>query len=67
LLDKLSSYVGFTPVHNASGAPAISLPLGQDPDGLPIGVMFSGRRGSERTLLELALEIEEARPFSLLG
>ncbi|TEA02469.1 amidase [Mycobacteroides salmoniphilum] len=67
LLDKLSSYVGFTPMHNASGAPAISLPLGQDPDGLPIGVMFSGRRGSERLLLELALEIEEARPFSILG
>lgn len=67
LLDKLSSYVGFTPVHNASGAPAISLPLGSDPDGLPIGVMFSGRRGSERTLLELALEIEEAHPFSMLG
>lgn len=67
LLDKLSSYVGFTPVHNASGAPAISLPLGSDPDGLPIGVMFSGRRGSERTLLELALEIEEAQPFSMLG
>ncbi|ALR10630.1 amidase [Mycobacteroides saopaulense] len=67
LLDKLSSYVGFTPVHNASGAPAISLPLGSDPDGLPIGVMFSGPRGSERTLLELALEIEEAQPFSMLG
>ncbi|MUM15807.1 amidase [Mycobacterium sp. CBMA271] len=67
LLDKLSSYVGFTPLHNACGAPAISLPLGQDPDGLPIGVMFSGQRGSERTLLELALEIEEAQPFSMLG
>lgn len=67
LLDKLSSYVGFTPVHNASGAPAISLPFGQDPDGLPIGVMFSGRRGGERTLLELAMEIEEAQPFSRLG
>ncbi|MGH3722913.1 MAG: amidase [Mycobacterium sp.] len=66
LLDKLSSYVGFTPVHNASGAPAISLPLGLDQDGLPIGVMFSGRRGSERTLLELALEIEEAQPFTSL-
>ncbi|WP_078282522.1 amidase [Mycobacteroides franklinii] len=67
LLDKLSSYVGFTPVHNASGAPAISLPLGEDPDGLPIGVMLSSRRGGERTLLELALEIEEAQPFSMLG
>ena len=47
-----------------TGAPAISLPLGATPDGRPVGVMFSGARGSERTLLEIAFELEAARPFA---
>ncbi|MGL6234682.1 MAG: amidase [Segniliparus sp.] len=67
LLAKLSDYAGFTPLHNAAGAPAISLPLGRSAEGLPIGAMFSGRRGSERMLLELAHEIEQAQPFLRLG
>ncbi|GAB3109682.1 amidase [Janibacter alkaliphilus] len=61
---RLGSYVGFTPLHNAAGAPAISLPLGQTAEGRPIGVMLSARRGQERVLLELALELEAAAPFA---
>lgn len=61
--DRLTAYVGFTPWHNASSAPAISLPGGLDADGVPIGVMFGGHHGAERTLLELAYEIEAAAPF----
>lgn len=65
--DRLPPYVGFTPLHNASGQPAISLPLGQTDDGRPIGVMLSARRGQERLLLELAFELEAAAPFARLG
>lgn len=64
---RLPEYVGFTPLHNASGQPAISLPLGQTDDGRPIGVMLSARRGQERLLLELAFELEAAAPFARLG
>lgn len=61
--ERLVAYAGFTPLHNASGAPAISVPGGQTEDGLPVGVMFSSRRGDERRLLEIAYEMEESAPF----
>ena len=61
--ERLVAYAGFTPWHNASGAPAISVPGGLTEDGLPIGAMFSARRGGERRLLEIAYEIEESAPF----
>lgn len=65
--DRLPSYVGFTPLHNASGQPSISLPLGRTDDGRPIGVMLSARTGQERLLLELAFELEAAAPFASLA
>ena len=64
LLPKLTEWTCFTPLANATGAPAISLPLGFDePTGMPIGVMLSADLGRERALLELALQIEQAAPF----
>ncbi|MFZ2511381.1 MAG: amidase, partial [Gordonia sp. (in: high G+C Gram-positive bacteria)] len=64
VLERLIRYVAFTPANNSSGTPAISLPLGQSASGLPIGMHFSADLGDERTLLELASELEEARPFA---
>ncbi len=66
LFPRLQAYVGFTPLNNASGGPAISLPLGQTGTGLPIGCQLSADLGDERTLLELAFELEAARPFPLI-
>lgn len=63
LFARLRNYVCFTPLNNATGSPAMSIPFGATSDGLPIGVHFSGRHGEERTLLELAHELEQARPF----
>ncbi len=62
-LDRLVRYAAFTPVNNASGSPAISLPLGTSSAGMPVGVHFAALHGDEQTLLELAYELEAARPF----
>jgi amidase len=64
MFDRLVRYAAFTPLHNAAGAPAVSLPLGSTADGLPIGVHLSALHGDERTLLEVAYELEDARPFA---
>jgi amidase len=63
LFPRLQAYVGFTPLNNASGGPAISLPLGQTSDGRPIGCHISADIGDDRTLLELAYELEAAQPW----
>jgi len=55
---------GFTPPFNFTGQPAISLPLGQSADGLPIGMMFAGRYADEASLFRLAAQLEEAMPWS---
>jgi amidase len=63
LLDRLTRYVAFTPLNNVAGSPAISLPTGATAGGLPIGVQLSAAYGDERTLLELAFALEQARPW----
>jgi amidase len=63
VLDRLIDWVGFTPLQNATGDPAISLPLAQSAEGMPVGMMLSTTRGHEARLLELAYELEQARPF----
>lgn len=49
---------------NASGQPAMSLPLGQGSTGLPAGVQIVGRLGAEATLLALATALEAAMPWA---
>ena len=61
--DRLRAYIPFTPVENAAGLPAISLPLAWNAEGLPIGIHFVGRFGDEATLLRLAAQLEQARPW----
>lgn len=61
--DLLREYVPFTPIQNATGQPAISLPLHWTADGLPVGVMFTGRFGDEATLYRLAGQLEQACPW----
>lgn len=59
----ITDYVAYTPLINAVGAPAISLPLSWSSKGLPIGAHFCAKAGDEKTLLELAYEMEQARPW----
>lgn len=63
LFERLRQYVSFTPLNNAAGGPAISLPMGATSEGLPIAVHASAGHGEERMLLELAYELEEAMPW----
>jgi len=64
LVARLIEYVGYTPIHNLAGAPAMSAPLYWTAGGLPIGTMFAARAGQERMLLELAYELEAAAPWA---
>ncbi|GAB3494157.1 amidase [Flexivirga lutea] len=61
---RLVDYTGFTPLHNATGGPAISVPSGLTDAGLPIGAMLSSHHGTESMLLRLALQIEQAQPWA---
>jgi amidase len=62
--DRVRDYVGYTPLQNVAGAPAMSVPLGWSAGGLPIGAHFSAPTGHERRLLELAYELEQAQPWA---
>jgi amidase len=64
LFPRVMEWAQFTPLANAAGTPSISLPLAHDPvTNLPVGMMFSGHFGQERMLLELALQLEAAKPW----
>jgi amidase len=63
VFERLRNFVTYTPLNNVAGTPAISLPLAQTDDGRPVGVQFSAAHGDERTLLEIAYELELERPF----
>ncbi|QOT82049.1 amidase [Cupriavidus basilensis] len=56
-------YTAFLPYFNASGQPAMSVPLFWNENGLPIGVQFVGRLGREDILFRLAGQLERARPW----
>ena len=64
VISRLIDWVAFTPLQNVTGEPAISLPLAQSADGMPVGMMLSADMGQEALLLELAYELEEARPWA---
>jgi len=64
LIERLLQWVTFTPLQNATGDPAISLPLASSRNGMPIGVQLATGRGRESRLLEVAYELEEAVGFA---
>jgi amidase/6-aminohexanoate-cyclic-dimer hydrolase len=58
--ERFRAFWGFTSLYNATGQPAISLPLHSTDSGLPVGVQLAGRFGDELTLLRVARQIETA-------
>jgi Asp-tRNA(Asn)/Glu-tRNA(Gln) amidotransferase A subunit family amidase len=59
----LAPMVAFTSVCNATGVPAMSVPLAWTDAGLPIGLQIVGRFGAEEMLFSLAAQLEHARPW----
>jgi amidase len=57
-------YAAFTALFNVTGQPAVSVPLHWTGDGLPVGTMLVGRPADEPTLLALAAQLEQARPWA---
>lgn len=64
VMDRLIDWVAFTPLQNVTGDPAISLPMAQSAEGMPVGMMLAADLGQDALLLELAYELEEARPWA---
>jgi Asp-tRNA(Asn)/Glu-tRNA(Gln) amidotransferase A subunit family amidase len=62
-LQELFQWLVFTFPFNATGQPAFSLPKGFSKEGLPIGLQLVGRQNDEATLVSLAAQFEEARPW----
>src|SRR4051794_34145051 len=59
-----SGWVPFCVLWNSTGQPAASVPAGFSDDGLPLAVQIVGRPHDETTLLSLAAQIEDARPWT---
>jgi len=57
------SFIPFTPIANFTGQPSMSVPLFWNAEGLPIGVMFTGRPEEEPLMFSLAAQLERARPW----
>ncbi|MCX7595122.1 MAG: amidase [Fischerella sp.] len=56
-------WVAPCPPANATGQPAIALPVGFDEKGLPIGVQLVGKPAAEATLISLAAQLEAVQPW----
>ena len=67
IFTRAGRFSEMTAVFNVTGQPAISVPAGLDERGLPVGVQLVGRHCSEETLLQMAMQLEQAAPWPLVA
>jgi amidase len=58
------AFTPFTPVLNATGQPACSVPFAWTDDALPVGVQLVAPPAGEAVLLRLAAQLEQVRPWA---
>jgi amidase len=61
---KSGQFTPYTAIWNVTGQPAISLPLFEGEDGLPLNVQVVGAPAREDVLLQLSAQLEEAQPWA---
>lgn len=61
---NLARAVAFTQIFNVTGQPAASVPVYWSEAGLPVGVQIAARYGDDAGLLQLAAQLEAARPWA---
>ena len=62
-IERFLEFGPFTAPFNVSGHPAISLPLGESAEGLPIGVQLVAAHGGEQLLVRVAAQLEQSSPW----
>jgi amidase len=63
LMARTARAVGYTPIQNIAGCPAMSVPLCFRDGALPIGTHFAAAPQADALLLGLAYQLEEARSW----
>lgn len=64
LFERIQNWACFTPYHNATGGPSISVPIQHyEEEDLPMGMLLSANHGQEAVLLDIAYQMEAAQPF----
>lgn len=61
---RAATFTPYSPVANQTGQPAISVPLAQGADGMPVGVHLVADYGREDVLLRVAAQLEAAAPWA---
>jgi amidase len=64
-LQKIINWIAPCPLANATGLPAIALPMGFDDQGLPLSVQLVGKPAAEAMLISIAAQLEMANPYVL--
>lgn len=63
VMESVLNFAAFTAPMNVAGAASMSVPLSWSSGNLPVGSMFSAKRGEDALLFELAMQLEIARPW----
>lgn len=64
LIRRTARAVGYTPIQNIAGCPAMSVPLHVTDRGLPLGAHLAAAPGADALLFGLAYQLEQARPWA---